>query len=470
MSYPPSQRDSQPGLELAPANDPEVVPRPSDGYPIPLSNTAFVPYSGGGSPYSYRTEEKELPPQPPIEEEGRSRRKLYIFIGLIVAIVVIVGAVVGGVLGSKASKNVSTTAQAPAQAPSPASDSTSSPLASPSPSISPSPKVNTTAVRAQTRLSVTGRRVAGNGFTSRLFWQGGDNKIRTSRYTSTSGSWSTPLVFDSINAKPGTPIAATLFLRDPQFEVFYLDPSSIFRGLNFGEDETVPKTDSIDTSRPAFSIAENSRVAAYWPYMIYQNPNATFHRLVYYAPAGGYFNDTVRGWSNPGVMPLGDNGTGIAVVPVVQEFKVPYAAGIAYRGQDGRLSVFSFGGDDTGISWDSGTPNVSIPAGTAIAATAVGRPNSNTTNTWILYQDDSNKIQTVWQEDGNGWQGPQEVGEADAGTDIACLTEQTGDDPSQVSLAGQTDMRRCYYQYRGAIQEKRLTSSAWVDGDVIPMQ
>ncbi|KAI0842704.1 hypothetical protein F5Y06DRAFT_133456 [Hypoxylon sp. FL0890] len=485
MSNHLSQRDSQPGLELAHWNDPEVVPQPSNLYPIPISNPEFAPYPSAGSqyttngsyspsqaPYSaYKPAEKELPSQVPLKESGHSRRKLFILIGIIVAVAVIVGAVVGGVLGSKASKNVSTTAQASSPGPGPASDSTSSPssTSSPLPSSSASPQVNTTAVRANTRLSVTGRRITGNGFTSRLFWQGGDNKIRTSRYASTSGSWSTPLVFDSITAKPGTPIAATLFLHYPQFEVYYLDPSSTFRGLNFGEDETVPKTDSIDTSRPAFTIEENSRVAAYWPYIIYQNANLTFHRQVYYS-AQGYFNDTVQGWFNHSMMPLGDNGTGIAVVPVVKAFKVPYAAGIAYRDMDGRLSVFSFGGDDTGISWDSGTPNMSIPSGTAIAAIAVGRANSNTTNTWILYQDDSNTIQAVWQDDDNGWQGPQEVGEADAGTDIACLTEQTGDDPSQVLLAEQTDMRRCYYQYKGVIQEKRLTSSTWVDGDTIPMQ
>ncbi|OTA80787.1 hypothetical protein M434DRAFT_401630 [Hypoxylon sp. CO27-5] len=458
MSDPLSRRDSQPGLELAPASDPEVIPTSNDRYPIPVSYPEQAPYK------TYDPEGKELPSSP-VEGGGRSRKKLFILIGVIIAVAVIVGAVVGGVVGSKASNN----AQQPDRPSSPASDSTSSSPSSPS--SSSTPEVNTTAVRANTRLSVTGRRITGNGFTSRLFWQGGDNKIRTSRYTSTSASWSTPLVFDSIDAKPGTPIAATLFLRYPQFQVYYLDPSSTFRGLNFGEDETVPKTDSVNTDRPAFTVEESSRMAAYWPYIIYQNPNATFHRQVYDSWGRGYFNDTLQGWFNPQVVPIADNGTGIAVVPVVKEFKTPYAAGIAYRDQDGRLSIFSFGGVDTGISWDSGgPPHVSIPAGTAITALAIGRANTNSTNTWILYQDDSNKIQTVWQDDDNGWQGPQEVGDADAGTDIACLTEQVGDDPSQVFLAEQMDMRRCYYQYQGVIREKRLTDSTWVDGDTIHMQ
>lgn len=76
----------------------------------------------------------------------------------------------------------------------------------------------------------------------------------------------------------------------------------------------------------------------------------------------------------------------------------------------------------------------------------------------------------MWQEDDNEWKGPQEVGEADAGTDIACLTEVVGDEPEQTSLSEQLDMRRCYYQSGGQIQEKRLTSTGWVDGDTIPME
>ncbi|KAI1211640.1 uncharacterized protein F4807DRAFT_458536 [Annulohypoxylon truncatum] len=478
MSSSPNHRDSQPGLELAPSSDPEVVHRPSDPYPIAVPGQAPVPYANGGSlytvdgshgsppsTYAYANGEKALPPQSSVFESGTgaaagaaSRKKLWIMVGVLAAVAVIIGAVVGGVVGSKSSGSGAKAAEN--------SGSTSSP----SNSSSTDASVNTTAVRPLTRLSVTGRRLAGDGFTSRLFWQGGDNHIRTSKYTSTGGEWSTPLVFSGLDAKPGTPIPATIYMLYPQFEVFYLDSKNTFRGVNFGEDETAPKTDSIETDRPAFTVDDGTKMSAYWPYIIYQNPNSTFRRQVYDSRGRGYFNDTMQGWFNPDVVPLGDNRTGIAVVPTVKEFKGPYAAGIAYRDQDGRLSVFSFGGDDTGISWDTGSPNVSIPAQTSIAALAVGRPNSNSTNTWILYQDEANKIQCVYQDDANGWKGPQEVGDADAGTDIACLTESVLDEPDQILLSEQTDMRRCYYQYKGAIQEKRLTSSTWIDGDTIPMQ
>lgn len=363
MNDPFDHRYTQPGLELAHSTYPEVVPQPVhqtvhqpvENYPIPVSEPAVTPYKDSGSPYysdvsynplvgaygAHKAEGGEPETQP--TGDNGSRRKLFILIGAIVAIAVIVGAVVGGVLGSKASSNGS-------KASGSASDTTSSP----SPNSSASPQVNTTAVRANTKLSVTGRRLAGDGFTSRLFWQGGDNKIRTSRYTSTGGTWSTPLVFNGNDAKPGTPIAATIYLLFPQFEVFYLDSSSTFRGINFGEDETVPKTDSINTERSAFTVEDSSKMTAYWPYVIYQNENSTFHREVYDSSGRGWFNDTVQGWFNPGVVPLGDKGSGIAVVPTVKEYKKPYATGIAYRDQDGRLSIFSFGGDDTGISWHSG--------------------------------------------------------------------------------------------------------------------
>ncbi|KAI1105368.1 hypothetical protein F4804DRAFT_140426 [Jackrogersella minutella] len=481
-----SVRDSQPGLELAPSSDPEVshtlaysngpeVYRESDQYPTPVSHPAVAPYANDGSLHNvqgsysssqgsygyYNAPGKELLPRAPVETGAAvragiiSRKKLWILIGIIVTIAVIIGAVVGGVVGSKASGSGSNTA--------PDSDSISPPS-------NGSDSVNTTAVRANTRLAVTGRRIPGDGFTSRLFWQGGDDKIRTAKYTSTGANWEAPLVFDGFPAKPGSPIAATIYQLYPQFEFFYLDNSSTFRGLNFGEDETVPKIDSIETDRAAFTVDGITRMSSYWPYVIYQNPNSTFRREVFDSKGQGWFNDTMQGWFNPDVVPLGDNNTGIAVVPTVKEYKGPYAAGIAYRDQDGRLSIFSFGGDDTDVSWKTGSPNTTIPAGTSIAAIAVGRPNSNTTNTWILYQDANNKIQSVWQDDENGWQGPQEIGDADAGTDIACLTEVVCDEPEQVLLSEQTDMRRCYYQYNGAIQEKRFTSSIWVDGDTIPME
>ncbi|KAI0885487.1 uncharacterized protein GGS22DRAFT_187771 [Annulohypoxylon maeteangense] len=486
MSLPPNHRDSQPGLELAPSSDPEVLYRPSDPYPIAVPGQAPVPYPNEGSlytadgsygsppsSYGYTNGEKVLPPYPSALESGvgaeagaaagpGSRKKLWIMIGVLAAVAVIIGAVVGGVVGSKSSANGAKAAES--------SGSTSSPNSSNGNGNSTGASVNTTSVRPLTRLSVTGRRLAGDGFTSRLFWQGGDNHIRTSKYTSTGGQWSRPLVFSGLDAKPGTPIPATIYLLFPQFEVYYLDSKNTFRGINFGEDETAPKTDSIETDRAAFTIDDGTQMSAYWPYIIYQNPNSTFHRQVFDSRGMGYFNDTMQGWFDTDVVPLGDNRTGIAVVPTVKAYKGPYAAGIAYRDQDGRLSVFSFGGDDTGISWDTGSPNIPIPARTSIAAIAVGRPNSNSTNTWILYQDANNKIQCVYQDDANGWKGPQEVGDADAGTDIACLTETVLDEPEQVLLSEQTDMRRCYYQYNGAIQEKRLTSSTWIDGDTIPTQ
>ncbi|XDG04340.1 hypothetical protein ABKA04_003955 [Annulohypoxylon sp. FPYF3050] len=471
-----SHRESQPGLEVAPPSDPEVVPRPSDPYPIVVPNQGAGYYANEGSLYtvdggygppkttSAYNGEKAIPPATYEMGAGeaagtgaRSKKKLWIMIGVLAAVAILIGVIVGAVVGSRSSKNGATGAES--------SNSNSNSTSS----SGDGKTVNTTAVRPLTRLSVTGRRLPGNGFTSRLFWQGGDNHIRTSGYSSTGGTWSTPLVFSGLDAKPGTPIPATIYLAFPQFQVYYLNSSNTFRGINFGEDETVPKSDSIN-DRLAFTVDDGSQMSAYWPYIIYQNSNLTFHRQVYDSGGSGYFNDTMQSWFNPEAVPMGDNKTGFAVVPTVKEFKGPYAAGIAYRDLNGRLSVFSFGGDDTGISWDTGSPNIAIPAQTAIGALAVGRPNTNSTNTWILYQDENNKIRCVYQDDANGWKGPVDVGDADAGTDIACLTESVYNQPTQTSLSEQTDMRRCYYQYKGVIQEKRLTSSTWIDGDTIPME
>ncbi|KAI8966519.1 hypothetical protein F5Y11DRAFT_308476 [Daldinia sp. FL1419] len=475
MSESPYHRVSQPGLELVYSTDPEVINAPSQTYPQPYPQTypalasdpGIVPLKADGTPYSQHPvyaayAAKEIKPLPPPKEGLSEKKKLYFLIGGLVVLAVIVGAVVGGVLGTRATSSDASNVS---------SEQVSPPDPTATPSGEPTEAVNTTAVRPKTRLTVTGRRVQSNGFTSRLFWQGGDNKIRTSRYSSSSSQWSTPIIFDGLDAKPGTPIAAAIYLPFPQFEFFYLDPSSTFQGTNFFEDETVPKLDSISTERAPFTVPSGSKMTVYWPYLIYQNANNSFHRLVYDGPGGrGWFNDTVQGWDNPDDIPLGDANSGVAVVPLMNAFHTPYTAGLAYRNPKGRLSLFPFGGFDEGVSWYSGTLDATVPSGTSIAAFAIARRSSNTTNTWILYQDEKNKIQSVWQGDDNKWQGPQEVGDADAGTDIACLTEQVGDEPEQTILAEQTDMRRCYYQYKGIIREKRLTSSTWVDGPTIPMQ
>ncbi|OTB09959.1 hypothetical protein K445DRAFT_371544 [Daldinia sp. EC12] len=465
MSKPMDYRVSQPGLEIAYPTDPEVVNPPSQKY-LALTSDPVVPpqFKNDNTSYSQQPaygvySSKEVVPQPPPQGGNGDRRKLYFLIGGIVLLAVIVGAVVGGVLGTQAASSDGSDKPPAATSLTPTPPSQTS-----TPSTGTISSVNTTAVRPKTRLTVTGRRVPGNGFSSRLFWQGGDNKIRTSRYSSSTSQWSSPIVFEDVNAKPGTPIAVTIYLQFPQFEFFYLDPSSTFQGINFFEDETVPKIDSISSDRTPFTVPDESRMSAYWPYVIYQNGNTSFHRVVYDAHGGrGWFNDTLRGWYHPDDIPLGDVNSGIAVVPLINSFHTPYTAGLAYRDPKGLLSIFPFGGYDDGVSWYSGSLRVTIPSGTSIAALAIARLNSNTTNTWILYQDESNKIQSVWQGDDNTWQGPQEVGDADAGTDIACLTEQVGDQPTQSTLASQTDMRRCYYQYKGLIREKRLTSSSWVD-------
>ncbi|KAI5861211.1 hypothetical protein GGS23DRAFT_158110 [Durotheca rogersii] len=483
MSYHQRNEDSQPGLELAHSDDPEVyyyTPDKPDSTPIPVENPLVLPppfKPEGGQYYVPPVDAAPGGGEPAAEAKGRSRRKLWIILGVIIAIIVIIAAVVGGVVGSRAASNSSSAPlteaqgsnQSPSnQSPSPSTESTS-PTTSASPTSSLSATVNTTAVRPRTKLSITGRRIAGSGFMSRLFWQGGDNKMRTSRYTSTSGSWSSPLVFNNIDAQPGTPIAATIYLNFPQFEVFYLDSSARFRGLNFGEDERVPKPDSVNDVLADYTVENDTKIAAYWPYVVLQARNSTFRRYVY-GPGVGWFNDTVQGWFNPEVVPQGDPNTGVAVVPIVRDFQQPYAAGLAYRDRTGHLALFPFGGIDTGVAWYSGTPDVEIPAKTAIAGLAVTRRNSNITNTHILYQDAARRIQTVWQGDDNQWQGPEQVGQADAGTDIACLTEQAGDEPRLVSVSDQIDMSRCYYQLNGFIVEKRLTVTGWIDGDRIPVE
>lgn len=165
-------------------------------------------------------------------------------------------------------------------------------------------------------------------------------------------SWEPPIVFEGIDARPDTPISAAVFLGVPQYEVFYLNRSSTLRGFNFAADETITKPDSIN-ERPALSVGSGSEMGAYWPYVVYQNANGTFREVVYDSSLG-WINATMTNWLDSSLVPFGNTGTGITVLPAVSNYGPSRAADIVYRRENGLLSIFAFGGDDAGSVWRSG--------------------------------------------------------------------------------------------------------------------
>lgn len=329
------------GLEVVPQDHhlPEVRPSEQDKYSI------YTPYSQHQKFYADAPEVSELTPQTP-QNAPPSRRKWFI-IGGIIAILVIIGAVLGGVLGSRAAQSSSQqAASSNAEVGSEGSGSgtgtgtttgSSSGTASASATPTPTPK----SIRQGSSLSVASWRGQGDAELF-LFFQDPQGNLRRSRYdgSKSSSQWETPVQFSS-SADNTTRLAGTLFLfgtsQNPQTELFYSTGSSVL-GVSIN-DATTPafQPDSVNSRKLVPGV--NSSVAAYWPWLIYQDGDGDLvqvRNLLFssYSPSSswdvgklGVFALTA---SRLAVAPLSTNIT-------KSSWKGGYA--IFYQGKDNKIHV-----------------------------------------------------------------------------------------------------------------------------------
>jgi len=146
--------------------------------------------------------DKLLSPAPAPPALKKSRKRLWWAIGGAIAVLVIVGAVVGGVVGSR--KNNSD---------SPGSE----------------PGETLKSVRPNSRLAVTGYR--GNGdFRARLFYQGPDNVLRSSDFSSVTQSWTKPMELGDLAPIAKTPLGAATWMKVTPVR-FSLRPGEMVRSL-----------------------------------------------------------------------------------------------------------------------------------------------------------------------------------------------------------------------------------------------
>lgn len=118
---------------------------------------------------------------------GRSRKKLWIVVGGVIAVLVIIGAVVGGVLGSRSAN----------------SSSDSSDKSSSSGNTTTTNTTSLTNIRSGSRLAATGWR-DGTNYRIRLFYQGQDQKLRSSSYASNESAWSDPVSLSGVEHPAAT--------------------------------------------------------------------------------------------------------------------------------------------------------------------------------------------------------------------------------------------------------------------------
>ncbi|KAK8097477.1 hypothetical protein PG984_016616 [Apiospora sp. TS-2023a] len=477
--YFPDEHQTAPGLQ---AGAPPVIEGKYDNG----GGLLLRPAAGGGA-YPAETDATATLGKKP------GRRRLWIILGVIAAVLIIVGAVLGGVLGTRAAK-----ASSPDSSSSSSSGDEDTAVGNQGNDTAP-PQSPLKYVRPGSSLAVTGWR-EGAGFHIRLFYQGPDQRLRYSNYSSTeTGGWNKqPTLLDQLEfpAAVNTSLAAGTSMESREImgedKLFYLDKTNTIRLQLFRNDIRAAGNPGQLNSYPA-QVAPGSRLGAYWPSVLSQEPG-TSGKLRWTRYWGK--NAKHDFWEHQDANITASPGSGLAVVPASSKYGG--AGGFIFRRGDGK--VFNSLGDHyeggfNGTAWDKGEffpvtnaypqgdlannlKDLKIPEESPLAAFTVARSGANPqnfVNTYILYVGGQGRINMLWQDDENsGWKGPSQYpkafGGADEGTDIACLTPATWK-ATNVELTSAYDMSRCYFQAGGVgrVREVRFDGSEWRNLGYLPI-
>ncbi|OTA08629.1 hypothetical protein A9Z42_0003280 [Trichoderma parareesei] len=388
-------------------------------------------------------------------ERKPARKKLWLIIAGVVSLLVIVAAIVGGVVASRHRY-------------------TSSPSASSTPSASPTPSKPSSSPNAaheRSGIGVTGWWTGSSKFNIRLIYQGQDGNLRIMGYHSGDGNWSTLATLKDTKAKQGTPIAAScfnvpVFYFTPvtssnnymQVEIFYLNDQDEIQEWVFREQQDVTSS-SAQThngsgiiSSKGWKAGTNSRLASYWPSVIYQDSDNLMQEA--------YCANLT--WNQEKVGLKCHEGSAFAEIPYGVDTAGSGGERIIYQRDDQKLLVAERANLTDELSTDA--PPFAIPANAPMGAFTVPRDSNaphGAMNTYIIWQDDTGALQMTWVDDSTGWRTsstPASLGRPDNGTDISCLTPTIW---SVTSLQSDYGMARCYCLVDGHIREVHYDGSNW---------
>ncbi|EHK18003.1 uncharacterized protein TRIVIDRAFT_226121 [Trichoderma virens Gv29-8] len=394
-----------------------------------------------------------------IEETERKprKKKLWFILAGVALLLVIVGAVLGGVFGSR--RNHKTPVETPG--------ASATPEASATPPASSGPL---NAIYAGSGIGVTGWWTGSSSFTIRLIYQGQDGNLRLMRYHSGDGKWSTLATLTDTKAKLGTPITAScfnipFFFFTPvtssnnftQVEIFYLNDANEIQEFYFREqDSPSPSAQTFNgsgiMSSKGWKAAGDSKIATYWPSVIFQDGSGQMQEA-YYA------NLT---WAQTAVGLKCQNNSAFAEVPYSVIAGRFGGERLIYQRDDQKLLVEERNNSTNKLS--IGAPSITIPANAAMGAFTVPRDANSADgamNTYILWQDSTGALQMTWEDDDTGWRTsstPTSLGSPDKGTGISCLTPTLW---AVASLLSDYGMARCYYLVDGQIREVQYDGSNW---------
>ncbi|KAK7970054.1 hypothetical protein PG996_001508 [Apiospora saccharicola] len=399
------------------------------------------------------------------------RRPWLLWVGGAIALLVVVGAVIGGVLGSRKSPEGESQA---------ASKPSSSALPGAAGGTSEDNVAPPKSLRMHSRLAATAwRDTTHTNYTLRLFYQGPDNALRFVENTSENKNWTGTATLDTLDyaPRPSGAIAAGVYLDSDiwQWNLFYIDKDATIRSQKFdveGKKIGVKGAGSSMNDYP-IKVDPESKISIYFPYVMSQDAD---NKLRYTRMLGqNRANLSAPWWVNETSMnAVGTRNTPVVMLPLAQKYIDP--AGFIYcEAQSGRLAAgtndnIKNGGDivSDNLPWNQGARGLgdlpAVPEGSPLAGFTVGRTyDASKMNTYILYLDDRDTVQVVWQDDDTkGWQGPQTfdaLGEAEPGTDIACATQGSWDS-SGIKVSKEQNLNRCFFQEKGTGRLKEV----WFDG------
>ncbi|KXH32347.1 hypothetical protein CSIM01_05769 [Colletotrichum simmondsii] len=417
-------------------------------------------------------------------EQPKRRKRLWLIIGGIIFFLVVAAAVIGGILGSKATKAAQVSDSLPT--------SVASPTSTPTPTDASNTTTKSQSIRQGSPLTVTGWSQSG-GVELFLFYQDDDYQVHRSTYdtTKTSGnsSWQTPDKFNS-SADASARLGATIIQYDasyqvgrslkPQTEVFYTNDDGRVLGVSIN-DALSPNYEEDSIKNMVLNSRVNSSVAAYWPWVIYQESSGGIvevrNRLrAEFSPAAE--------WDKKRLNISADSDSRLALVPLSANFSkiaVQGGYGIFYQVNGALVALIpDLGSDelttDYADSWPTDFPAVTnMPGGAPFAAFSVARSSDTLQRvfTYVLYLDNDANINVIYN-DASSWKTaqPTKLKGVDADTDITCLTMATTHRDSftqEVVLGAQSFDPRCYFQREGLVREVVLTNDEWVDNGNVPI-
>ncbi|KAK0376888.1 hypothetical protein CLIM01_05734 [Colletotrichum limetticola] len=479
-----SHATEQPGLEVV-SHEQEKFPHTEDPTwsGLQVSNHSF--YDSGKEAVSDHNDTDKIHVISGQDEVGelesvqpKRRKRLWLIIGGIILVLVVAAAVVGGILGSRATKAAQVNDSLPTNV--------ASPTSTPTPADTSNTTTKSQSIRQGSPLTVTGWSQSG-GVELFLFYQDDDYQVHRSTYdttkTSDNSSWQTPDKYNS-SADVSARLGATIIQYDasyqPQTEVFYTNDDGRVLGVSIN-DALSSNYEEDSIKNMVLNSRVNSSVAAYWPWVIYQESSGGIvevrNRLrTEFSPAAE--------WDKKRLNISADSDSRLALVPLSTNFSkiaVQGGYGIFYQVNGALVALIpDLGSDelatDYADSWPTDFPAVTnMPGGAPFAAFSVARSSDTLQRifTYVLYLDNDANINVIYN-DASSWKTaqPATLKGVDADTDITCLTMATTHRDSftqEVVLGAQSFDPRCYFQREGLVREVILTNNEWVDNGNVPI-